>query len=51
MQVPGEEGGGRGQREAQGGAIERFIALQFLFDKQWKTVKVRSPSVSPYSHL
>ena len=21
--------------------IERFIALQFIFDKQWKAVKVR----------
>ena len=23
-----------------GDAMERFIALQFLFDKQWKAVKV-----------
>lgn len=24
--------------------IERFIALQFIFDKQWKAVKVRRPA-------
>ena len=27
--------------EAHKDDIERFIALQFLFDRQWKAVKVR----------
>ena len=30
-------------KEKHRDAMERFIALQFLFDKQWKAVKARMP--------
>ena len=46
-----EKGPMQEAREEFKDLIDRFIALQFLFDKQWKVVKVDSRALEPFANV